>query len=80
VLFDRICLNNGIKAHPDRPYSQTTTGKIERLHKTMRKEFSSENSFETIDQAQAALDAWVIVWVPVTRFSSRRPLILVNQP
>jgi transposase InsO family protein len=60
VLFDRICLNNGIKHILTAPYSPTTTGKIERLHKTMRKEFFSECTFETIDQAQAALDAWVL--------------------
>jgi transposase InsO family protein len=62
VLFDRICLNNGIKHILTAPYSPTTTGKIERLHKTMRKEFFSEHSFDTSDQAQAALDAWVIYY------------------
>jgi transposase InsO family protein len=59
VLFDRICLNNGIKHLLTAPYSPTTTGKIERLHKTMRKEFFSHKTFETIEQAQEALDAWV---------------------
>jgi transposase InsO family protein len=56
VAFDRICLNNGIRHLLTAPYSPTTTGKIERLHKTMRKEFLSDNSFETIAQLQAALD------------------------
>jgi transposase InsO family protein len=59
VLFDRICLNNGIKHILTAPYSPTTTGKIERLHKTMRKEFFSERTFETIEEMQRALDAWV---------------------
>jgi transposase InsO family protein len=59
VLFDRICVNNGIKHILTAPYSPTTTGKIERLHKTIRKEFVASNSFETIDEAQAALDRWV---------------------
>jgi hypothetical protein len=59
VAFDRICLNNGIKHILTAPYSPTTTGKIERLHKTMRKEFFSQRSFDTIADAQAALDAWV---------------------
>jgi transposase InsO family protein len=59
VLFDRICLNNGIKHILTAPYSPTTTGKIERLHKTLRKEFFSEHVFDTIEAAQAALDAWV---------------------
>lgn len=44
VLFDRICLNNGIRHLLTAPYSPTTTGKIERLHKTMRKEFFSEQT------------------------------------
>lgn len=59
VLFDRICINNGIRHILTAPYSPTTTGKIERLHKTMRKEFFSIKSFETIEQAQTALDRWV---------------------
>jgi transposase InsO family protein len=59
VLFDRICLNNGIRHLLTAPYSPTTTGKIERLHKTMRKEFFSVGSFESIDEMQAALDGWV---------------------
>jgi transposase InsO family protein len=36
VLFDRICLNNGIRYLLTAPYSPTTTCKIERMHKTMR--------------------------------------------
>ena len=60
VLFDRICLNNGIKHILTAPYSPTTTGKIERLHKTMRKEFFSENALDSIDAAQPLLDAWVV--------------------
>ena len=59
VLFDRICLNNGIKHILTAPYSPTTTGKIERLHKTMRKEFFSEQIFATVSEAQSALDGWV---------------------
>jgi transposase InsO family protein len=60
VLFDRICLNNGIRHLLTAPYSPTTTGKIERLHKTIRKEFFADTSFETIDEMQAALDQWVV--------------------
>ena len=40
VLFDRICLDNGIRHLLTAPYSPTTTGKIERLHKTMRRSSS----------------------------------------
>ncbi len=59
VAFDRLCLANGIRHILTAPYSPTTTGKIERLHKTMRKEFFSGRSFPTIEQAQTELDAWV---------------------
>jgi transposase InsO family protein len=60
VLFDRVCHDNGIRHLLTAPYSPTTTGKIERLHKTMRREFFDRQLFDTIEQAQAALDAWVI--------------------
>ncbi len=59
VAFDRICLHNGIRHLLTAPYSPTTTGKIERLHKTMRKELFDGRRFSTIEQAQAELDAWV---------------------
>jgi len=59
VAFDRICQNNGIRHILTAPYSPTTTGKIERLHKTMRKEFFADRRFETLEQAQRELDAWV---------------------
>jgi hypothetical protein len=88
VLFDRICLNNGIRHLLTAPYSPTTTGKIERLHKTMRKEFFSDKSFETIDEMQAALDVWVTDYnndrehqslgdvPPIRRFELARPASL----
>jgi transposase InsO family protein len=61
VLFDRICADNGIVHLLTAPYSPTTTGKVERLHKTMRAEFftPSDGRFATIGELQAALDAWV---------------------
>lgn len=59
VLFDRICLNNGIRHLLTAPYSPTTTGKIERLHKTLRKEFFSQHTFDTIEEAKPGLDIWV---------------------
>ena len=84
VLFDRICLNNGIKHILTAPYSPTTTGKVERLHKTMRKEFFTQHAFSTISEAQGALDAWVHYYnherphqaigdvPPITRFELAR--------
>jgi transposase InsO family protein len=62
VMFDRICTDNGIKHLLTAPYSPTTTGKVERLHKTMRAEFFTphDRTFATIPELQAALDAWVV--------------------
>ena len=59
VAFDRICHDHGIRHLLTAPYSPTTTGKVERLHKTMRREFFNLNTFSTITEAQSALDAWV---------------------
>ena len=39
VMLDRICANNGIRHILTAPYSPTTTGKVERFHKTLRAEF-----------------------------------------
>lgn len=62
VLFDRICAENGIRHLLTAPYSPTTTGKVERLHKTMRAEFFNDHQreFATIADLQAALDSWVV--------------------
>jgi transposase InsO family protein len=88
VLFDRICLNNGIRHILTAPYSPTTTGKVERLHKTMRKELFSEHTFDTIEETQAALDRWVVDYnnerehqslgdvPPIRRFELARPALL----
>ena len=59
VLFDRICTDNGIKHLLTAPRSPTTTGKVERWHKTLRREFLDGKVFASIDDAQAQLDAWV---------------------
>jgi transposase InsO family protein len=61
VLFDRVCAENGIRHLLTAPRSPTTTGKVERLHKTMRAEFftDADRVFATIAELQAALDAWV---------------------
>jgi len=39
--------------------SPTTTGKIERFHQSLRKEFLADRSFTSLDNAQAELDRWV---------------------
>lgn len=59
VLFDRICRENGISHRHTAPRSPTTTGKIERFHQSLRREFLADRSFASIEQAQAELDRWV---------------------
>jgi transposase InsO family protein len=59
VLFDRICRENGIRYLLTAPHSPTTTGKVERFHKTLRAEFLTGRVFASLEQAQAQLDAWV---------------------
>jgi transposase InsO family protein len=85
VRFDRICTENGIRHLLTAPYSPTTTGKVERLHKTMRREHFNGERFATIDDAQAALDVWVDTYnrdrphqsvgdrPPIERFRLARP-------
>jgi transposase InsO family protein len=69
VLFDRICHNNGIKHRLTAPYSPTTTGKVERFHRTYRDEFLTDHDRQhaTIEEAQEALDAWVV------KYNTERP-------
>ena len=59
VLFDRICRENGISHRHTAIRSPTTTGKIERFHQSLRKEFLVDRTFPSIEEAQAELDAWV---------------------
>jgi transposase InsO family protein len=59
VMFERICRENGIAQRLTKPRSPTTTGKIERLHQTLQQELLSVHEpFATIEDAQAAVDAW----------------------
>jgi transposase InsO family protein len=57
VLFDRICSENGIRHLLTAPRSPTTTGKVERFHKTVRGEFLVDRRFASLEQAQTELDA-----------------------
>jgi transposase InsO family protein len=67
VLFDRICRENGVDHLLTQPRTPTTTGKIERFHRTMRIEFDTRQVFRTLGVAQQALDEWV------TYYNSQRP-------
>lgn len=59
VMFDRICRENGIGHRLTAIRSPTTTGKIERFHQSVRKEFLADRTFPTLKDAQKALDDWV---------------------
>jgi hypothetical protein len=60
VLFDQICRENGIEHLLTQPRSPTTTGKIERFHRTLRAEFlPGAGPFKNLTTAQTALDEWV---------------------
>ena len=84
----RICRENGIEHLLTQPRSPTTTGKIERFHRSMRAEFlSNRPAFANLKAAQQALDEWVNYYntarphqsldmaTPAQRFSprTRRP-------
>jgi transposase InsO family protein len=59
VLFERICRRNGIRQLLTKPYSPTTTGKVERWHQTLQNDFLNDvGPFTTLEKAQAAVDAW----------------------
>ena len=49
VLFDRICRENGIDHLLTAPRSPTTTGKIERFHRTLRSEFLTGRTFADLE-------------------------------
>ena len=59
VLFDAICRRNGIEHLLTAPRSPTTTGKIERFHRTLRAELLTGTVFADLAAAQRELDAWV---------------------
>lgn len=59
-MFDRVCRENGIRHLLTAPRSPTTTGKVERFHKTLKKDFLAGKTFETIEEAQTAIDGWVV--------------------
>ena len=87
VLFDRICKENGIRHLLTAPASPTTTGKVERFHKTLKREFLDDRIFSSVAEAQAALDAWVHDYnhsrehqslgnrPPAERFATARPAL-----
>jgi hypothetical protein len=85
VLFDRICRENGIDHLLTAPRRPTTTGKIERFHRTLRQEFLTGRVFEDLQAAQDELDRWVSSYnterphqalgmaTPASRFTLAKP-------
>jgi transposase InsO family protein len=59
VLFDRICREQGITHRLTGIRCPTTTGKIERFHKTLRAELLTGRRFDSLAQAQQVLDDWI---------------------
>ena len=59
LLFDRICRDNGVNHLLTAPFSPTTTGKIERFHRTLRHEFLTARIFSSLEVAQRELDHWI---------------------
>jgi hypothetical protein len=84
VLFDRIRRDNGIRHLLTAVRSPTTTGKIERFHRSLRTEFLRGRVFADLGGAQSALDEWVADYntnrphqgigmcTPAERFFARR--------
>jgi transposase InsO family protein len=63
VLFERVCREHGITAKLTGPYSPTTTGKVERWHRTLRRELlDAAGPFADLPSAQAAISAWVYAY------------------
>ena len=48
VLFDRICRENGVEHLLTAPRSPTTTGKVERFHRTLRLEFDTTQGVRVV--------------------------------
>ena len=67
VMFDRICREQGIAHRLTGVRQPTTTGKIERFHQSLRREFLSGRVFASFEVAQAELDEWVL------DYNTRRP-------
>jgi transposase InsO family protein len=83
TLFDRICRENGIAHRLTAPRSPTTTGKIERFHRSLREEFLTGRVFVSLVAAQHELDDFITLYnterphqgigmvTPATRFYAR---------
>ena len=82
VLFDRICRENGVEHLLTKPRSPTTTGKIERFHRTLRAElltgamFTSQAATYHQDRPHQSLD----MATPAEKFTVATPRPLREHP
>lgn len=60
VLFDRICQQQGIRHLLTKPAHPTTTGKIERFHRTLRVELLDNAGFTSLETAQLGINAYIV--------------------
>ncbi len=77
VLFDRLCRENGVDHLLTQPHSPTTTGKIERFHRTLRIEFDTRlrlvlvfDGSRRISSPATASSGWLL---PSARHKMRAP-------
>jgi transposase InsO family protein len=69
VLFDRILRENGITHRLTAPRSPTTTGKVERFHRSMRAEFRTDRCSRTWRRRRLS---WTPGWSTTTRSGRTR--------
>lgn len=71
VLFDAICREHGIEHLLTRPRSPTTTGKIERLHRSLRAEFYAQarcdRAYETPSRVRSSGSRSMTLWTTPPR-------------
>jgi transposase InsO family protein len=74
VLFDKVCRRNGITHRLTAPASPNQNGKVGRFHGTFRPDFLDvAGPFTSVEQAQAAVDAWV------AHYNAERPHQALDQ-
>ena len=67
TLFDRVCAQNGVRHLLTAPRSPTTTGKIERFHKTWRNEFVAVHDYQHQPRWPRRRRRWMGGWSSTTR-------------
>jgi len=66
VLFERFCRRNGIVQRLTKPYSPTTTGKVERCHQTLQLELlnvAGPFAGWPMEKIEPILPRWLSEWL-----------------